>query len=80
MKSILLGLGLVLPVVAVAQQPVPNWQDIALRAQQNATVDKVIDNSMLAALQAEIADLKAQLAKKQTLPDPPSEPKSEPPK
>jgi hypothetical protein len=62
----------VLPGEAIAQQPSPatSWQELALREQQNATLDKMIANGMIAALQAEVAELKAALAKH----DPPAAP------
>jgi hypothetical protein len=61
----------VLPREAIAQQPSPtSWQELALREQQNATLDKMIANGMIAALQAEVAELKAALAKH----DPPAAP------
>jgi hypothetical protein len=54
--------------MAAAQQPPASWQDLALREQQNATLDKMIANGMITVLQSEIADLKAQLGR---LKDPP---------
>ncbi len=47
-----------------AQQPSSaNWQELALRAQQNATTDQMIANGMLSTLQAEMAALKAEIAR-----------------
>ena len=43
--------------------PDPDWQSLALRTQQNATVQQMLDNGMLTALQAENGQLKAELAK-----------------
>jgi cell division protein FtsB len=54
---------------AVAQQA--SWQDIAVQAQQNAARDQILANAVIANLQAEIADLKAQIAKAQPPPEPP---------
>ena len=60
------------PLAAMAQMPLaqPSWQDLALRTQQNATVQQMLDNAMISALQNEIAALKAQPAAK---PDPPGD-------
>jgi cell division protein FtsB len=54
---------------AVAQQA--SWQDIAVQAQQNAARDQILANAVIANLQAEITDLKAQIAKAQPPPEPP---------
>jgi cell division protein FtsB len=54
---------------AFAQQA--SWQDIAVQAQQNAARDQILANAVIANLQAEIADLKAQIAKAQPPPEPP---------
>jgi cell division protein FtsB len=54
---------------AVAQQA--SWQDIAVQAQQNAARDQILANAVIANLQAEIADLKAQIAKMPPPPEPP---------
>jgi hypothetical protein len=54
---------------AAAQQA--PWQDIAVQAQQNAARDQILANAVIANLQAEIADLKAQIAKAQPPPEPP---------
>jgi hypothetical protein len=59
---------------AAAPQPAADWQGLALRAQQNATVDQMVANGMLSALQAEVNELKAQLAKLQK--DPPAPPEA----
>jgi hypothetical protein len=52
---------------AQAQQntsrPPPAWQDLAIEAQKNATLDQISANAIIASLQAEIAALKAELAK-----------------
>jgi cell division protein FtsB len=68
---------IVLAAIAVAGLSVPasaqqaSWQDIALQAQQNAARDQILANAVIANLQAEIADLKAQIAKAQPPPEPP---------
>jgi uncharacterized small protein (DUF1192 family) len=50
----------------------PSWQDLAIQQQMNTLQDQAVSNAIIAALQAEIADLKAQLAKAQQAPkDPP---------
>jgi hypothetical protein len=55
--------------LARAQQtsprPPPAWQDLAIEAQKNATLDQISANAIIASLQAEIATLKAELAKTQ---------------
>lgn len=55
---------------ANAQQQSTNWQELALTAQQNATREQMVANGMLAAMQTEIAELKAQLAKSHSSPNP----------
>lgn len=65
---VLLLLILSLSARLLAEVPaLPDWQALALREQQNATLDKMVANGMIAALQSEIADLKARIAKQ----DPP---------
>lgn len=63
---------------ASAQTPpaAVSWQDLALRAQQNATTEQIVANGMLSALVAENAQLRAELAKLQQSgkPDPPGPP------
>lgn len=59
------------PLPVAAQQPA--WRDIAMQAQTNAAVGQMTANAIIGALQAEIAELKAQLAKA------PSAPPIEPP-
>jgi hypothetical protein len=53
--------------LAQAQQntsrPPPAWQDLAIEAQKNATLDQISANAIIASLQAEIAALKTELAK-----------------
>jgi hypothetical protein len=53
--------------LAEAQQntsrPPPAWQDLAIEAQKNATLDQISANAIIASLQAEIAALKTELAK-----------------
>jgi hypothetical protein len=44
-------------------RPPPAWQDLAIEAQKNATLDQISANAIIASLQAEIAALKAELAK-----------------
>lgn len=70
-----LGLSILSATAAAQQPPAPtDWQSLALRAQQNATVEQMTANGMLSALQTENAELKSELAKLRK-PDPPGEQK-----
>ncbi len=69
------GLGLVLifawlilaqPVQAQSAQSAqsaPSWEDIAVKAQESATMNQLSANAIIATLEAELKALKAELAK-----------------
>ncbi len=62
--SIALGIWILIPVSAFAQQSV-SWEDLAIQAQKSATLDQIAANAIISSLQTEIAALKAELAKAQ---------------
>jgi hypothetical protein len=72
LRAAALGCILAWPAHAFAQQQ-PSWEDLALQAQKNATLDQMAANAMITNLQAEVTSLKAELAKAKT-----DKPKDEP--
>lgn len=64
-KALVFGVfaGFLAAGTASAQQP--NWQELAIGAQQNAARDHMVSSAMINAMQAEINDLKGQLVKAQ---------------
>jgi outer membrane murein-binding lipoprotein Lpp len=78
LRSILLAGAIPIVWSAAAQQPAsPDWQELALKQHQNATVQQMIDSTMITTLQAQIVQLKADLERAKADPPPSGEVKEQ---